>query len=235
MAGMVYNTIELEEQEVVKAFKAVMEEQPKLKQCQVCVNSNKPCTYCEELKIPITRTTYGCRFHKTNDQAIVEHIRAERVRGARVTERIRNKLDLMDNFNCAANLICVDVMDMYQKEYDRLVAKMGDDEKKYLKTHRNMDRFMKSYKKIKKALQDIRSEHVNFVEYWDKEMYSDLDGKLDVKSYDNHMYNGGLTVAINMLIMDRVKYLEQIIEHMNGYPSEDAYDDADVRRYLIKI
>ena len=235
MAGMVYNTIELEEQEIVEAFKKVMEEQPKLKACKLCVHPNEPCTFCSLLKIPIQPYTYGCKHHKTRDQAIVEHIRSERARGARVTERIRNKLDLMDNFNTAANMICVDVMEMYQHEYDRLVAKMGDDEKKYLKTHRNMQRFMKSYAKIKKALQDIRSEQVNYIEYWDKEMYCDLDGKLDVKSYDNQQYNGGLTVALNMLILDRVEHLEEIVEHMNAYPSEEKYDGSDVKRYLIKI
>ena len=235
MAGMVYNTIEIPEEMVVKAFKAAMEVQPKLKCCQLCVNSSKACDWCTELKIPITRSTYGCKFHKTSDEAVVEHIMAERARGKRVTERIRNKLELMDNFNCAANMICVDVMEMYQHEYDRLVVKMGDDEKKYLKTHRNMGRFMKAYKEIKKALQDIRSMHVNFVEYWDKEMYSDLAGNLDVKSYDNHQYNGGLTVAINMLVQDRAKYLAEIVEHMNELPSEELYEDTDVKRYLIKI
>ena len=235
MAGMVYNTVVIPDEMVVKAFKAAMEVQPKLKCCQLCVEKNEDCTRCNRLGIPITKTSYGCRFHKTNEQAVVEHIRAERLRGARVTERIRNKLDLMDNFNCAANMICVDVMEMYQREYDRLVAKVGDDEKKYLKTHRNMGRFMKAYKEIKKALQDIRSMHVNFVEYWDKEMYSDLAGNLDVKSYDNHQYNGGLTVAINMLVQDRAKYLAEIVEHMNELPSEELYEDTDVKRYLIKI
>ena len=235
MAGMVYNTVEIPEEMVVKAFKAAMEVQPKLKACKLCVHPNEPCTWCNQLKIPITPYTIGCKFHKTSDEAVVEHIMAERARGKRVTERIRNKLELMDNFNCAANMICVDVMEMYQKEYDRLAVKMGDDEKKYLKTHRNMQRFMKSYAKIKKALQDIRSEQVNYIEYWDKEMFCDLDGKLDVKSYDNQQYNGGLTVALNMLILDRVEHLEQIVEHMNSYPSEEKYDDADVNRYLIKI
>ena len=76
---------------------------------------------------------------------------------------------------------------------------------------------------------------VNFVEYWDKEMYSDLAGNLDVKSYDNHQYNGGLTVAINMLVQDRAKYLAEIVEHMNELPSEELYEDTDVKRYLIKI
>lgn len=235
MAGMVYNTIELEEQEIVEAFKAVMEVQPRLKACKLCVHPNESCTWCNQLKIPINPFTIGCKFHKTKHEAVVEHVRAERARGARVTARIRNKLDLMDNFNTAANMICVDVMEMYQKEYDRLAVKMGDDEKKYLKTHRNMQRFMKSYAKIKKALQDIRSEQVNYIEYWDKEMFCDQDGKLDVKSYDNQQYNGGLTVALNMLILDRVQYLTQIVEHMNSYPSEEKYDDADVNRYLIKI
>lgn len=235
MAGMVYNTVEIPEEMVVNAFKAAMEVQPKLKACQLCVEANNACDWCTKLKMPIKRSTYGCKFHKTSDQAVVEHIRAERARGARVTSRIRSKLELMDNFNCAANMICVDVMEMYQHEYDRLVAKMGDDEKKYLKTHRNMGRFMKAYKEIKKALQDIRSMHVNFVEYWDKEMYSDLAGNLDVKSYDNHQYNGGLTVAINMLVQDRAKYLAEIVEHMNELPSEELYEDTDVKRYLIKI
>ena len=232
---MVYNTVELEEQEIVEAFKAAMEVQPRLKACKLCVHPNETCTWCSQLKIPINPFTIGCKHHKTRDEAIVEHIRAERARGARVTERIRNKLALMDNFNTAANMICVDVMEMYQKEYDRLAVKMGDDEKKYLKTHRNMQRFMKSYAKIKKALQDIRSEQVNYIEYWDAEMYRDLAGNLDVKSYDNQQYNGGLTVALNMLILDRAEHLEKIVEHMNSYPSEEKYDDADVNRYLIKI
>lgn len=235
MAGMVYNTVEFSEEEIVEAFKMAMEENPRLKQCQVCVEANETCDRCMKLNIPIIRTGYGCKFHRTKHQAIVDHVRAERKRAARVAERLRNKLDLVDNFNCAANMLIMDVMEMYQREYDRIVKKMGDDEKKYLKTHRNMDRFMKSYKKIKKALQDIRSEHASFVDYWDKEMYSDLAGNFDVKSYDNHLYNGGLTVAVNMLILDRVQYLEQIVEHMNGYPSEECYDEEDVRKYLIKI
>ena len=235
MAGMVYNTIELEEELIVKAFKSAMEVQPKLKACKLCIHPDEPCTWCNHLNIPIHPYTIGCKYHKTKDEAVVEHIRAERARGARVTERIRNKLELMDNFNAAANMICVDVMEMYQKEYDRLAVKMGDDEKKYLKTHSNMKKFMKAYAKIKKALQDIRSEHVNYVEYWDKEMYSDLAGKLDVKSYDNHQYNGGLTVAVNMLILDRAQYLTQIVEYMNDLPSEEMYDEADVKKYLIKI
>ena len=235
MAGMVYNTVVIPDEMVVKAFKAAMEVQPKLKCCQLCVESNEACDWCTRLKMPITRSTYGCKFHKTSDQAVVEHIMTERARGKRVTERIRNKLELMDNFNCAANMICLDVMEMYDREYERLAVKLGDDEKRYLKTHRNMERFMKAYKEIKKALQDIRSMHVDFVEYWDKEMYSDLAGNLDVKSYDNHQYNGGLTVAINMLIQDRAKYLAEIVEHMNELPSEELYEDTDVKRYLIKI
>lgn len=235
MAGMVYNTMEFSEQEIVDAFKAVMEEQPKLKCCQLCVEKNEGCTRCERLGIPITKTSYGCRFHKTNEQAVVEHIRAERARGARVTSRIRNKLELMDNFNCAANMICLDVTEMYDREYERLAVKLEDDKEKYLKVHRNMDRFVRTYKRIKKLLDELRSEHVNFVEYWDKEMYSDLAGNLDVKSYDNHQYNGGLTVAINMLVQDRAKYLAEIVEHMNELPSEELYEDTDVKRYLIKI
>lgn len=235
MAGMVYSTVQIPEELVVKAFKAAMEVQPKLKACQLCVEANNSCDWCTKLKMPIKRSTYGCRFHKTSDQAVVEHIRAERARGARVTSRIRNKLDLMDNFNCAANMICVDVTEMYDREYERLAVKLGDDKEKYLKVHRNMDRFVRSYKRIKKLLDELRSEHVNFVEYWDKEMYSDLAGKLDVESYDNHQYNGGLTVAINMLIQDRAKYLAEIVEYMNELPSEELYEDTDVKRYLIKI
>lgn len=92
MAGMVYNTVELEEQEIVEAFKKVMEAQPKMKVCKLCVSSDEPCTWCHTLKIPIHPFSYGCKHHKTKDEAIVEHIRAERARGARVTERIRNKL-----------------------------------------------------------------------------------------------------------------------------------------------
>lgn len=234
MAGMVYSTVQIPEELVVKAFKAAMEVQPKLKACQLCVEANNACDWCTKLKIPITPYTIGCKFHKTSDQAVVEHIRAERARGARVTSRIRNKLELMDNFNCAANMICVDVMEMYDREYERLAVKLGDDKEKYLKVHRNMDRFVRSYKRIKKILDDLRSEHVNFVEYWDKEMYSDLAGKLDVESYDNHQYNGGLTVAINMLVQDRAKYLAEIVGHMNELPSEELYEDTDVKRYLIK-
>ena len=97
MAGMVYNTVVIPDEMVVKAFKAAMEVQPKLKCCQLCVESNEACDWCTRLKMPITRSTYGCKFHKTSDQAVVEHIMAERARGKRVTERIRNKLELMDN------------------------------------------------------------------------------------------------------------------------------------------
>ena len=99
MAGMVYSTVQIPEELVVKAFKAAMEVQPKLKACQLCVEANNACDWCTKLKMLIKRSTYGCKFHKTSDQAVVEHSRAERARGARVTSRIRNKRDLMDKPN----------------------------------------------------------------------------------------------------------------------------------------
>lgn len=86
MAGMVYSTVQIPEELVVKAFKAAMEVQPKLKACQLCVEANNACDWCAKLKIPVTKSTYGCKFHKSNDEAIREHIMTERARGKRVTE-----------------------------------------------------------------------------------------------------------------------------------------------------
>lgn len=228
------------DQEYIEAAKAEMLKNPKLQPCQLCMHFDPEKKWCRHYQQPKQFYNYGSNCFITNEIALKALLLQERKRSIYRKAVLQRKMDIMENLIIGADLVRDDILDMIEKDYERLDIKAPHDDEVYQRSKKNLARLKKAYASMKASLQDMESVYRNYCEYWHQFMFADEFGCYN-KEYDKYKSNAGF-LTYSFFVMDDAMYeseesVEVFINFLNGLPRKrkSPMEQNDLKRYLIKI
>lgn len=162
---------------------------PEMRRCMQCVNADEECSWCQQLKRPLTKTTYAgiCKFYETNEERIIRLTRENLKKQEKEETKINHLLTMCLNCIDASMLFLEDFAQRVEKEY-KIADLKGTGDPRVRKADRNwIANLKKANKAIFNNIDGARKQYQHYVMPIFNKVFYDKDvKKYDVGMYDDH-------------------------------------------------
>lgn len=214
---------------------------PQMRRCSQCANANEECTWCSQLKKPLTKYMYAgiCKFYETHDERIIRQTRENLKRQEKEEEKVNHLLTMALNCIDASMLFLEDFACRVEKEY-KLAEYRGTGDPRVRKADRN---WIANLKKANKAMMNhidgARKQYQHYVMPIFNKVFYDKDiQKYDAEMYDDHQSDCSELANLVLRYFD-VAYLnkdnaEAVIALMKSMKSCGVMEESDFAHYNFR-
>lgn len=225
-------------EEAVQAVKAEIAHDWRLKKCINCILISEDQKSCVDTGLPVAPYTYGCPKHITNEQALRKIAEQEMKSYQEQMTRLLLRLDIMSYLVNGASMVLEVIDRELDADYNALTKKDEETVSNHKESKRNRDRLRKAYKSMKFSLQDIRNTYERYVEYFFATLFTEDDGRYNVKESDKNLFNAGtVTAFVNLFVdcsLDNSENCNAIMDFMKKLKRSGIFAENEHERYLIK-
>lgn len=223
---------EVTDQQILDEAKELFEN-PNLRRCNACANSNDDCTWCFRMKKPLTRYMYAgmCKFFETHQQRIIKETREAMRKQEKEETKINHLLTMCLN--------CLDVSMLFLEDFATRVGKYEVDPN-YRKQDRNWIMSLKrANKEMSRCIEGARKQYNHFVMPIFNKVFFDKDvNKYDVEMYDDHL-SDAMELAHLVLRYFDVAYQNKsnsdaVVELMGKMESCGVMEESDFKHYNFR-
>lgn len=220
-----------------------LEANPTLKKCANCIHYNPVTGFCDEIKKAFPAYMYGCRFHITAEEKLIEIAHEELKTQARECEKIE--------FLLAMALTAANTTTLFVEDFERRVKAVHNKEKErtargHLKKDLDLaDQMKGAFKKIYGHLEKIEQQYRFYIQPHLDKVFT-KEGVYNAEGHDQFQSDAG-EFATFLLEMARVAHhnadnANRVYELMRSMRNENAggenntfcLDDKDIGHYRLK-
>lgn len=214
---------------------------PQLRRCSQCANANEECTWCFQMKKPLTKWMYAgmCKFFETNEEKIIRQTREALRKQEKEEQKINHLLTMCLNCLDASMLFLEDFACRVEKEY-KIAELKGSGDPRVRKADRA---WIANLKKANKAMiNNIDGARKQFQHYvmpiYNKVFYDKEVKQYDVEMFDDHQSDCCELAHLVLRYFD-VAFLNKsnadaVIDMMKKMDSCGVMEESDFNHYNFR-
>lgn len=231
---------DITDEQILEETKVILSN-PQLRRCSQCANADEECTWCSQIKKPLTRYMYAglCKFYETHEERIIRQTRENLRLQEKEEEKVNHLLTMSLNCIDAAMLFLEDFASRVESEY-KMADFRGTGNPKVRQADRQwIARLKQANKAMLNNIEGARKQYQHYVmPIFNKVFFDKESKKYDVEMYDDHQ-SDAMELAHLVLRYFDVAYLnkknsDRIIEMMKKMDSCGVMEEKDFNHYNFR-
>ena len=212
-----------------------------LRRCYQCGYSNNDYSFCEKLRIPISKFQYSglCKYYIANEEMLLKQCREE-LKRRELSERKMDVL-LTTCLNCldTAMVLLEDFGRRLDVNFQAAEIRGTCDRRTRRSDLKLVSELKQAIKKMRKFFEDGQKQFQHYVQpIFNRTFYDSKLKQYDVKGYDMHLQDVMELAHLVLRFYDVTAYsdanAEAVFDLMKSMKSESIFSEGDYNHYQLK-
>lgn len=231
---------EVTDEQILEEVREILSN-PQLRKCSQCANANEECSWCTQMKKPLTKWMYAgmCKHYETHDERIIRQTRENLKKQEKEERKVNHLLTMALNCIDASMLFLEDFAARVEKEY-KIAELKGTGDPRVRKADRTwIGNLKKANKAMINNIDGARKQYQHYVMPVYNKVFYDKDVKqYDVEMFDDHQSDCCELAHLVLRYFD-VAFLNKsnadaVIDLMKKMDSCGVMEESDFNHYNFR-